>query len=200
MGMMHLLLLLSITTNVHQWFARFAPAAPDHFDRSMNLRGKVNGQRAKVRERQSYQYIASPLERHFIGNVEEFGLNRDEVVDTCALVYNESSPVNNDMLSYFNELETYNQAVDAFESITYDIRRDIEPGEVNIEEVCSSTKIHPDGLRGIFSSGISSSNYHGGMEPLLPIQRSQHICETNGYQVRHAAKCLYSFQLILLSC
>ena len=169
-------------------FTRLAPAAPDHLDRCMNLRGNINGQRTKFKERQSYEYVASPLERHFLDNAEILGLNRDEIVDTCALVYNESSPVNKDMLSYFNELDTYNQAVDAFQPITHDIRRDIEPDEVNIEQVCSSTKIHPDGLRGIFSRGISSSNYHGGMEPLLPIQRSQHICESNDIQVRHNAK------------
>ena len=172
------LLFLFLTMNFNQM--GFTTSAA--LDNCMILRGDVKGQ-SLSNERQSYHYIASPLEQHFIDNAEGLGMNKDKLVDTCALVYNASSPVNHEMLSYFHDLDAYNNAVDAFEPITYDIRRDIEPDERNIEQVCSSVKLHPDGLKGIFSSGLSSSNYHGGMEPLLPIQRSQNICKNTEYEV-----------------
>ena len=167
----------------------FSPAVPVHPVRSMNLRGITNGPSTLSQERQLYRYAASPLERYFLDNAEGLGLNKDAVVNTCNIVYNTSSPVNDDMLLYFNDLDTYNKAVNAFEPITYDIRRDIKPGGLNIEQVCSATKIHPDGLEGIFSNRISSSNYHGGMEPLLPLLRSHHICKSLRKQVKMQRAC-----------
>lgn len=182
-GMMNAFLLASIPMAIiipFIWLKRLGITSPINTNKETQLHGMpMRGDyamRSSLTNRQPYQYSASPLEQYFLDNVEEFGLLQDKHIETCPLVFNASSPINTEVLTYFDELEVYNQAMDKFEPITQDIRINIQPGEANIEEVCSSTKIHPNGLKGIFSSRVSSSNYHGGMEPLLPIQRSQKIC------------------------
>lgn len=127
--------------------------------------------------KQPYQYNPSPLEKHFIDNAEGLGLLENELVSTCPIVFNESSPVNDQMHRYFDELNIYNEAMKQFQPIPYDIRKQIKPGGTNIELICNDTKLHPDGLHGIFKSlSLSSSSNSGGMEPLLPTLRSHKIC------------------------
>ena len=129
-----------------------------------------------------YQYDQSVLEKHFIDNLEAFGLNIATITPTCPLIFNTSSPINNNMRIYFHELDEYNELIQRFEPIPYDLRKSIAPGEVNIEEVCNITQIHPNGLEGVFAysqlglPGLSKSTSVGIMEPLLPVFRSHKIC------------------------
>ncbi|KAL3791762.1 hypothetical protein HJC23_007529 [Cyclotella cryptica] len=82
------------------------------------------------------------------------------------------------MHAYFRELDHYNDLMKKFTPVEHDLRKSIKPDESNIEEVCNVTKIHPDGLGGIFAEGHASiSNTMGAMEPLLPVFRSQKICD-----------------------
>jgi hypothetical protein len=126
---------------------------------------------------QPYHYTPSPLEQYFIDNSESLGLHKKELISTCALINDETSPIHKQTLSYFQELDTYNQVLKEFQPIQRDLRADILPGESNIEQVCSAVKIHNNGLQGIFNSGGTSSSTHaGGMEPLLPVMRNHKIC------------------------
>ncbi|KAL7479811.1 hypothetical protein ACHAW6_005531 [Cyclotella cf. meneghiniana] len=82
------------------------------------------------------------------------------------------------MQGYFCQLDYYNDLMKSFNPVEDDLRKSIEPGEANIEKVCNITKIHPDGLEGIFTEEhVSISNTMGAMEPLLPVFRSQKICD-----------------------
>ena len=130
--------------------------------------------------KQPYHYDASPMEQYFIDNSEMLGLNEDSGngTATCPLVFNDTSPVYDELKRYFEELETYNQLVKEFVPITYDLRDNIQLGETNMEQVCSATKIHPEGLSGVFSSSrMSNSNHAGRMEPILPVMRYHKICD-----------------------
>lgn len=196
---MFLLAAISMATIQIMWLKKMNPTNlaniyMDNLLDTMALEGN-DATSSTFTRRLPYLYSASPLEQYFLDNVEGFGMLQNKHIETCPLVFNVSSPVNAEMITYFKELEVYNRAMDTFQPVTQDLRINIEPGEANIEQVCSSTKIHPNGLKGIFSSRISSSNYHGGMEPLLPVQRSQKIC--NGTKkvrckICHAAKQLSS--------
>jgi len=127
--------------------------------------------------KQTYHYDASPMEQYFIDNSEMLGLNEDSGI-TCPVVFNDTSPIYDELKRYFEELETYNQLVKEFGPITYDLRDNIQLGETNMEQVCSATKIHPEGLSGVFSSSrMSNSNHAGRMEPILPVMRYHKICD-----------------------
>ena len=129
---------------------------------------------------QPYHYDASPMEQYFIDNSEKLGLNNTSSTATCPLVFDDTSPVYDELRSYFEELEAYNRLVKDFEPITYDLRDRIQLGETNMEQVCSATQIHPEGLSGVFKSNISSSNHAGRMEPILPVMRDHRICDNIG--------------------
>jgi hypothetical protein len=141
-------------------------------------------QEQEAHEVQPYNYIPARLEQYFIDRIESLGLSENKAIKTCPLIFNDTSPINGLTQRYFQELEVYNKRMKEFQSMYFDIRHDIFPGEANIERVCSAVKIHPDGVEGIFkSSGISSSTHAGAMEPLLPVMRSQKICQ--GRRVSH---------------
>ncbi|KAL3797883.1 hypothetical protein HJC23_006921 [Cyclotella cryptica] len=124
-----------------------------------------------------FHYEPSMLENYFIVNLEVLGLRINNRTRTCPLIFNTSSPINDDMHAYFRELDHYNDLMKNFTPVEHDLRKSIEHDASNIEEVCSVTKIHPDGLGGIFAERHASiSNTMGAMEPLLPVFRSQKIC------------------------
>lgn len=128
-------------------------------------------------KKQPYHYDPSPLERYFLDNAKSLDLYNTSGVATCPIVINDTSPVNTEMLHYFDQLQAYNTAVNHFQPIPSDLRTQILPDGSNIEEVCEATKLHPQGLSGIFvNNGISSSSDAGGMEPLLPMMRSTKMC------------------------
>ncbi|KAL7502180.1 hypothetical protein ACHAWX_000482 [Stephanocyclus meneghinianus] len=125
-----------------------------------------------------FHYEPSPLENYFVVNLEALGLYINNRTRTCPLIFNASSPINDDMQGYFRQLDYYNDLMKIFNPVEDDLRKSIEPGEANIEKVCNITKIHPDGLEGIFTKEhVSISNTMGAMEPLLPVFRSQKICD-----------------------
>lgn len=127
--------------------------------------------------KQPYRYDPSLLEQYFLDNAKSLDLYNTNGVATCPIVLNDTSPVNTEMLHYFDQLQAYNTAVDHFEPIPSDLRTQILPDGSNVEEVCEATKLHPRGLNGIFvNNGISSSSDAGGMEPLLPMMRSTKMC------------------------
>jgi hypothetical protein len=131
---------------------------------------------AKIEKKQSYQYTPSRLEEYFIDNVESLGLHENRATATCPLVTDANSPISKEMSTYMDDLEVYNQLMKSFTPIAYDLRTKLERDNSNIEQVCEVTKIHPNGLDGVFKQGISSSTHVGGMEPLLPTMRSHKIC------------------------
>eukprot|EP00970_Alexandrium_tamarense_P013412 scaffold3384_cov248-Alexandrium_tamarense.AAC.1 len=129
-------------------------------------------------ERSPYHYHPSSVEKHVLDNLNGLGLTSStEYADTCAIVRDTRSPVYADLQNYFSELNHYNDLIKDFQPITHDLRELINANEENIEEVCSITKLHSDGLGGIFKSRlVSNSTDAGAMEPLLPTMRSHKVC------------------------
>jgi|EP01082_Thalassiosira_pseudonana_P005611 hypothetical protein len=129
-------------------------------------------------ERSPYHYHPSSVEKHVLDNLNGLGLTSStEYADTCAIVRDTRSPVYADLQNYFSELNHYNDLIKDFQPITHDLRELINANEENIEEVCSITKLHSDGLGGIFKSRlVSNSTDAGAMEPLLPTMRSHKMC------------------------
>lgn len=130
----------------------------------------------RIKEKNPYQYTPSLLEQYFIDNAKSLGLHKNKAIATCPLVTSKDSPISKEMTTYMNDLGIYNRLMKNFTPVTYDLRTKLERDNSNIEQVCEATKIHPDGLNGVFKQGISSSTDAGGMEPLLPIMRSFKIC------------------------
>ena len=130
----------------------------------------------KNKENQAYQYTPSPLEKYFIDNAESLGLRENRATATCPLITDVNSPVSKDMSTYMGDLGAYNQLMKSFTPITYDLRTKLERDNSNIEQVCKATKIHSNGLNGVFKRGISSSTHAGGMEPFFATMRSHKIC------------------------
>jgi hypothetical protein len=129
----------------------------------------------RIKEKNPYQYTPSLLEQYFIDNAKSLGLHENKAIATCPLVTSKDSPISKEMTTYMNDLGMYNRLMKNFTPVTYDLRTKLERDNSNIEQVCEATKIHPDGLNGVFKQ-LSSSTDAGGMEPLLPIMRSFKIC------------------------
>eukprot|EP00970_Alexandrium_tamarense_P015796 scaffold5514_cov188-Alexandrium_tamarense.AAC.4 len=130
-----------------------------------------------------YKYSPASIEQYILENASKLGYDTSDntqFADTCAILRDTSSPIYNDLQSYFAELEHYNTLVREFDPIP-DLRLRLHESGDNLEEVCNSVKIHPEGLlKGVFQrqllSSASGSGSVGYMEPLLPTMRSQKIC------------------------
>ncbi|KAL3803693.1 hypothetical protein HJC23_003747 [Cyclotella cryptica] len=124
-----------------------------------------------------FHYEPSMLENYFIVNFKVLGLHINNRTRTCPLIFNASSPMNNDIHAYFSELDNYIYLMKNFTPVEHDLRKSIKNDGSNIKKVCSVTKIHPDGLGGVFAEGHASiSNTMGAMEPLLLVFQSPKIC------------------------
>ena len=125
----------------------------------------------------SYKYSPSSIEQYIIDNTKSLGYETSgiDLADTCALLKDEKTSIYYSLQQYFLELEQYNQLVKDFEPLN-DLRIQLNSEEEK-QSACEATKLHSDGISGIFKSGlVSSSSSVGAMEPLLSTMRSHKIC------------------------
>eukprot|EP00956_Cyclotella_meneghiniana_P006993 scaffold9402_cov77-Cyclotella_meneghiniana.AAC.8 len=127
----------------------------------------------------TFKYTPSSLERYIIDNGKALGYKttKTDVADTCAIIRDGGSSIYNDLQQYFQDLENYNKLVRDFRPLQ-DLRLQFNSDE-DKHHACEATKLHNDGLSGIFSSTqlVSASSAVGVMEPLLPTMRSHKICD-----------------------
>lgn len=139
----------------------------------------VKCKRSKVAHNntRTYTYTASSVEKYIIDNRKSLGYMTAgaDLAETCAIIRDETSPIYSELQQYFADLEKYNTLVRNFEPLD-DLRLHFDSQE-DKESACEATKLHKDGLSGLFKSNqVSTSSNVGIMEPLLPTMRSHKIC------------------------
>ena len=121
------------------------------------------------------EYIPSIVEKYIMDHAEELGyasLTNPSGCTTWRDINATNEEIYNQLQSYSSDLDNYNKAVLNFEPIS-DVMIGIKEGNY---DVCSSTKLHPDGLIGLFPSKQLSLTKSGYIEPLTPPMRSHTFC------------------------
>ena len=126
----------------------------------------------------SHSYSPSSIEKYIIDNTKSLGYETigTDLADTCALQKNDQTTIYDSLQQYFSDLEQYNKLVQDFKPLN-DLRLEFN-SDGDKQSACETTKLHSDGLSGIFKSGqLSTSSDVGAMEPLLSTMRSHKICD-----------------------
>ena len=134
------------------------------------------------------EYVPSSFEKYIIDNAERLGYASEKVgtasepwlnlASGCA-IWNDpeltNKEIHSSLQSYQKDLEKYNVAMENFQPIP-DIFDEIIKGNY---DACSSAKVHPNGLTGLFPSNQLSLTKSGYIEPLTPPMRSyKGMCTT----------------------
>ena len=126
------------------------------------------------------EYIPANTEQYILDHADDLGYASEEDPDGC-LIYSDPTITNEgihqELLSYLSDLENYIAAVKDFQPVP-DVLGEITKGNY---DVCSSLKLHPEGVRGLFPNSKLSFSRSGYVEPILPPMRSNGLCTGNGY-------------------
>ena len=120
-----------------------------------------------------FEYIPSSSEELIVKSADALGYSSQNNTSGCNIWKNMTHREIYDALSnYAKDLSEYNKAVANFEPIP-DLFTSIKKGDYS---VCETTKIHPDGVSGLFPSNQLSFTKSGYVEPLTPPMRSHVFC------------------------
>ena len=126
------------------------------------------------------EYIPANTEQYVLDHADDLGYASEEDPDGC-LIYTDPTITNEDihqeLTSYLSDLENYIAAVKEFEPV-HDVMSEIIQGNY---DVCSSLRLHPDGVRGLFPNSTLSYSRSGYVEPILPPMRTYRLCTNNGF-------------------
>lgn len=126
------------------------------------------------------EYIPANTERYVLDHADDLGYASEEDPDGC-LIYSDPTITNEDIHKelrlYLSDLENYIAAVKDFQPVP-DVFDEIVNGNY---DVCSSLKLHPDGVRGLFPNSSLSYSRNGYIEPILPPLRSNRLCAGKGF-------------------
>ena len=130
----------------------------------------------------SFEYIPSSSEDFIIENADALGYSSRNNPSGCDIWYPNSthSELYDALSSYAKDLSEYNKAVTNFEPIP-DVFPSIKKGDYS---VCESTKLHADGVSGLFPSNELSFTKSGYVEPLTPPMRSHVFCTDSSKRAR----------------
>ena len=150
-------------------------------DRLTNLDSELSSStqiRTRTKNKNIIKYVPSSCENYIMEHATELGYDTftnaqnpsgctiwKDITATNAEIYNQ-------LQSYSTDLDKYNTAVRNFIPIP-DNMIGIKAGNY---DVCSSAKLHKDGLAGIFQNNQLSSTKSGYIEPLTPPMRSHKFC------------------------
>ena len=147
----------------------------------------VAAQKEKL-EVQQEGYQSAVTERYIMENYESLGFDKaDPSVSGCKLFKdpNATNPETYEQFnSYYKDLsEIYIPAVRAFSPIL-DLMDTIRKtatsaastGRANIESICETVRVHPDGLKALFPNSELSHGNSGYLEPLAPPMRYPGFC------------------------
>lgn len=125
-------------------------------------------------------YQPSNAEAHILQHARQLGYGSENDPTGCNIWTNpQSTPYFDDLQQFYRELETYAALVDNFSGMPRDLRVLLRQESKDAKDtICRQLELHPDGLPGIFTSGLLSyaSNKAGFMEPLLPPLRHAQLC------------------------
>lgn len=122
----------------------------------------------------TFEYIPAPVENLIVTSAETLGYTSQNNPSGCDIwkantTHNE---IYDSLSSYAKDLAEYNKAVANFQPIP-DVFKSIKKGDYS---VCDATRIHKDGVRGLFPSNQLSLTKNGYIEPLAPPFRSNVFC------------------------
>lgn len=119
-------------------------------------------------------YLPSRLESHFMENSITLGFDQvNPMPKGCQEWQDTSSPVNNQLQQFREELRDYRNRLNTFKSSVTDLRAFLEDDP----RICESLELHQQGLPGIFPSGSLSRTTDGSyIEPIAPPFRDASIC------------------------
>ena len=130
-----------------------------------------------------HTYTPSTLESHVLSSATSLGYETKPgyYAEGCNLWRPEGSPLEPTVAlllqQFLRELDQYDLAVKQF------ILPQGPSGDIDIRDggdVCRSLRLHPQGLQGIFQSGLSLASA-GYVEPLLPPMRHPKFCQDGKY-------------------
>lgn len=125
----------------------------------------------------NHEYIPSISEEFIMNNLENLGYDSEDDPNGCNIWLDQNATnakIYERLISYGNELDRYNQAIQQFQPVNMNIHDHIKKnGNHNI---CDALKLHPDGLSGLFPSGQLSLSKSGFIEPLTPPFRHHKFC------------------------
>ena len=125
----------------------------------------------------SFEYVPAPVERYILDHAVDLGYASDANPPGCDIWKdpNASTPeLHGNLTAYGGEIERYQALVREFRPPVPDLREEIlRSGN---HDVCARTRLHPDGLRGLFPSGQLSLTKAGYVEPLTTPMRSHKFC------------------------
>lgn len=127
----------------------------------------------------SHKYKPSPVEQYVMDNMVSMGWEKERPMPSvCNVWKNKSSVIYNDLHTYLDELNQYNENIEAFEGIRKDLRKIILQDTNKTKDViCSSLQLDPGGLSNMFpSKQLSLTARSGYIEPLLPPMRHPQFC------------------------
>ena len=122
-----------------------------------------------------HHYIPSSSEIYIMEHAQELGYDSAKDPTGCNIwnnINDTNEVIYNQLQSYSTDLDNYNIAVQEFEPIP-DLMSGIKEGDYS---VCKSTRLHPEGLIGLFPSRQLSYTKSGYIEPLTPPMRSHKFC------------------------
>lgn len=139
-----------------------------------------NYKEAKLGVNNPVEYKPASTEQYFMENMVNLGFDKSNNPRSCS-VWTEPSKTNHmihtKLTEFAKDLEAYAVKIKNFEQVP-DLMKSIKRGK-DIYEVCKRTRIHPNGLLGLFSSKELSFGESGHIEPLLPPMRHVKFCTSN---------------------
>ena len=122
-----------------------------------------------------HHYIPSSSENYIMEHAQKLGYDSSANPTGCNIwnnINDTNEVIYNQLQSYSTDLDNYNNAVQEFKPIP-DLMIGIKEGDYS---VCKSTKLHPDGMLGMFPSKQLSNTKSGYIEPLTPPMRLHKFC------------------------
>ncbi|KAL7568884.1 hypothetical protein ACA910_015532 [Epithemia clementina (nom. ined.)] len=134
---------------------------------------------ADVSGSDSLKYQPSQAESLFLNSGQQLGYHlQSPMPDGCSLWTNQTvAGKHHGALQQFRlELKEYSTLLASFDPKIRDLRHSMD--EHDNKDICNTLELHPDGLAGIFPSGVLSSLPGGAgyVEPLLPPLRHPDVC------------------------
>ena len=124
------------------------------------------------------RYSPARVESHVLSHAEQLGFEttQGQYSEGCAIWRNADSLLGRQetqlLQQFLAELEQYSIAIQRFNlSGERLVAKDLQ----QIDVTCSALRLHPDGLLGVFKSGLSLTSA-GFVEPLLPPMRHPKFC------------------------
>lgn len=123
------------------------------------------------------EYIPGMGEEAMMHLIDELGFNELNNPNTCSFYENSSFQLE----EYLKDLDNYNVVFNNFSSIS-NLMTNIKHSRArDLPGICKTTRLHPEGMMGLFPSNQLSLTSSGYVEPLLPPLRHPKFCKNKSF-------------------